>query len=85
MDKDEGDFIKSDYRTYQDDREFDSCTYCGEENEDLNVVHYEISPDYEINVLGVNPKPHEKLKVQDGWVKRIELVCDECLKEEYDI
>lgn len=85
MEDDEKDFIKSDYNTYNEERTFDSCLYCGTEDEDLNILSYEISPDCDIHILGVNILPHQKINIQEGWIKRIEVICDECLKEEYNI
>ena len=61
----------------------DSCSYCGEELDELNVVHYGFNKEtYETYIIAVNPLPHEHLVLKEGYVKRIELVCNECLKTE---
>lgn len=85
MDKDEAEFTKADWNTYNDEREIESCTYCGDELNNLNIVYYQISPKYDMEVLAINPMPHEHVKVTEGWIKRIELVCDKCINEEYDL
>jgi hypothetical protein len=82
MDKDEYDFIKSDWSTYNDERTYDTCSYCGEESDNLNIVYYAINDVYDIVQLAVNPKPHDIMKVPSGYWKKHELVCDECMKDE---
>jgi hypothetical protein len=84
MDRDEYDFIKSDYNTYNDERVYDTCSYCGEEFESLNKVVYAINDDYDIKVLAINPMPHDEIIVPDGYKKKHELCCDNCLKNEHE-
>ena len=50
---------------------------------DLNIRHYEFNPiTYETKILAVNPKPHDKIIVREGFVHRIEYICDRCMEEE---
>jgi hypothetical protein len=80
MDSDEYTFIKSDYNTYNDDEEVEKCVYCGEE-EDLNVVHYGFNPNTsKVYTIAINPMPHDKLHVAEGYIRRIEYVCNNCLE-----
>jgi hypothetical protein len=58
------------------------CIYCGDDL-DLNIRHYEFHPKtYETKILAVNPKPHDKIIVREGFVHRIEYICNSCLDEE---
>ena len=76
------------YEEYPDKEYPDTCVYCGEELSDLNIVHYEINPETcETKILAINPMPHNKFmdNLRIGFVHRIELVCDDCLKEDFDM
>jgi len=84
MDADEYDYIKSDWSTYNEPEPMDRCIYCGEELENLNIVYYAINDDYNQITLAINPKPHDKIIVPKGYKKRYELVCSECLKDNFN-
>lgn len=81
MDADEYSFIKSDWSTYNEEPELDRCIYCGEEDEELNIVYYAINDDLNIIPLSINPKPHEHVQAPKGYKKRYELVCNRCMEE----
>ena len=81
--EDENFYERSDWNTYNEPPELDRCVYCSEELEILNTVYYAIDDDYNVKMLAINPLPHEKIVVPEGYKKRMELVCDDCLKEEY--
>lgn len=84
MDRDEYDFVRSDWDTYHDPPDGDRCIYCGEELGPFNMVYYAINKDYDQITLAINPKPHDKIVVPKGYKKRYEIVCDMCLKEEFN-
>jgi|GEM_PF-4389802 len=85
MDKEDENFYeKSDWNTYNDERIMDTCSYCGDEFDKLNMVYYAINKDYDIINLAVNPLPHEHIEIPEGYKKRYEMVCDHCLKTEYN-
>lgn len=84
MDKeDENFFEKSDWDTYNEERELDKCAYCSGEDLDLNVVYWERRKNvpYDMRIVAVNPLPHEHINIRDGFIKDIEYVCDKCLEE----
>lgn len=69
-----------DWRDNVEETEY--CIYCGDDV-DLNIRHYEFNPiTYETKILAVNPKPHDKIIVREGFVHRIEYICDRCMEEE---
>lgn len=89
MDADEYAYIKSDWSTYNDDEIecSDTCIYCGKESDNLNIVYYEYhQEECKVNIVATNPKPHEKIKWTngEGWIRRHEYVCDECMQYEED-
>jgi uncharacterized CHY-type Zn-finger protein len=67
------------------DDEIDSeyCIYCGE-TENLNIRHYGVNEDCKVQVLAVNPLPHDHFmdNLKEGYVHQIEMICDSCLEEE---
>ena len=66
-----------------DEEDTEYCIYCGE-TEDLNIRHYAINNECKVYILAVNPKPHEHFLegLKEGYVHRIEMICDSCLAEE---
>ena len=83
MDKDELDYIRSDWNTYNEERELDSCVYCSEEDDNLNIVYWERREDspYDMRIVAINPMPHEHIHIRPGFVKDVEYVCDSCLED----
>ena len=84
MENDEADFIRSDWDTYNNERKLDSCSYCSEELDNLNVVHYQynLKESGHFKIVAVNPMPHDKIVVEKGCERMTELVCNRCLKDE---
>jgi len=85
MDKEDENFYeRSDWSTYNEPVDVDKCAYCGEELQKLNVVHYQYHPKESghYRIVAVNPLPHEKIVVDEGCIRRTDLICDDCLKEE---
>lgn len=84
MDKsDENFLVRTDWNTYNEHPEIECCIYCGEELEKLNVVHYAFNKEtYDTYIIAVNPKVMQDLSVKEGYVRRVELVCDACMNDE---
>jgi hypothetical protein len=83
MDKDENNFIKTDWSTYHDERKLDQCSYCSVEDDNLNIVYWERRKEkpYDIRIVAINPMPHEHIHIRPGFIKDTELVCDNCLED----
>lgn len=76
-------YEKHNLEDWRDDiGETEYCVYCGDDV-DLNMRHYEFNQiTYETKILAVNPMPHDKLIVREGFIRRIEYICDRCLDDE---
>lgn len=84
MDRDDDNFFeKTDWSTYNEERKLDECAYCSEEDDNLNIVHWERRVDhpYDVRIVAINPMPHEHINIRGEYMKYTEYVCDSCMEE----